>query len=116
MNKTPLAMTKVNSKANWVLHRYPVTKLLEIFALRELARRYSEVTDGKPMVTLNILSPGFCHSSLSRQMSGLMAVRMRIMKALFAYTSETGARTLVHGVTAGKETYGHFLSTCQIAE
>lgn len=93
-----------------------MTKLLEIFAVRELTQRYNEASRGKPTVTINMLSPGFCWSALGRSLTGIAAARVWVMRTVFARTTEQGGRTLVHGVTAGPETHGHYLSASRINE
>ncbi|KAL8645995.1 MAG: hypothetical protein Q9226_007053 [Calogaya cf. arnoldii] len=85
--------------------RYYVSKLLEVFYLRELV---SHTTNKS--VLLNLVNPGLCHSELAREGD----FRVRISKFFLARTAEVGSRNLVYATTAGKETYGKYISSCQI--
>jgi len=93
------------------LLRYNVSKLLQILIFRELSAR-TEDTD--PRVTINIINPGLCQSSLARNVRGLIWFRIALLKALIARTTEQGSRTLVHAATQGPETHGLYISDCYI--
>ena len=88
--------------------RYPVSKLLEVFAVRQIA---VERPANTYPVTVNSLNPGFCHSELAREAGGW---GIWAMKLLLARTTEAGSRTLVHAAGAGAETHGQYLSDCEI--
>jgi len=87
--------------------RYMDSKLLDAFAARELAKT-RPVDKG---VVINYLTPGWCHSELSREQQG---VGQRVAMRLLARTTEVGGRTLVHGALSGEETHGLFLMDCEI--
>ncbi|TKA49472.1 hypothetical protein B0A54_00138 [Friedmanniomyces endolithicus] len=123
------------SKAR-MMDRYNVSKLLEVFACREIARLHP-VSDMR--VTLNFLSkdpppthpprkpipsptpaehltnpycytdPGLCHSELQRDVPSYLRPLVNTFM-LLARTTEVGARTLVHAALAGPETHGKYLS------
>lgn len=86
--------------------RYNVSKLLEVFACREICAQHPQPYP----VTINFLNPGLCHSSLSRNAGSAL----EIMKFFLARTTEVGSRTLVHAATAGPETHGQYLSNAQV--
>ena len=88
--------------------RYPTSKLLGIYIVREMAAK--KPADTYP-VTINTPNPGLCQSELARD-SGL---QMSIMKFFLARTTEVGSRTLVHAAGAGAETHGGYLNMCQVA-
>lgn len=89
--------------------RYPVSKLLEVLACREMTRLHPV---SQLHVTTNFLNPGFCRSELARE---LRTWGFWLMTTLLARTTEVGSRTLVHaGVKAGEETHGHYLDNCKI--
>lgn len=93
--------------------RYNVSKLLEVFACRRIARKNPV---DRLHVTLNFLNPGLCYSELSREIqdSALGPVYRGLM-FLLARTTEVGSRTLVHaGITAGQDSHGEFLSDCSV--
>ncbi|KAK1091199.1 hypothetical protein LTR48_006789 [Friedmanniomyces endolithicus] len=103
----PSIFTALNdsSKAK-MMDRYNVSKLLEVFACREIARLHP-VSDMR--VTLNFLNPGLCHSELQRDVPSSFRPLVNIFM-LLARTTEVGARTLVHAALAGPETHGKYLS------
>jgi retinol dehydrogenase 12 len=89
--------------------RYPLTKLLDIFVARELAKLVPLV-NGRPAVIVNSLNPGLCHSELGREVGWWLAV----LKFVFARSTENGSRTLVDAALQGVESHGEYLSTCQV--
>jgi retinol dehydrogenase-12 len=94
--------------------RYNVSKLLEIFTVRHIARNHPV---SQLHVTLNTLTPGLCESELLRDNNMFLTTIGWFIKKLFARTTEVGSRTLVHaGVAAGEETHGKFMSTCSVLE
>lgn len=100
----------------YMANRYPTTKLLEVFMVRALASRMDSGPHADEPVILNCLNPGLCHSSLSREATGLRAVMFKILKFLLARTTEVGSRTLVAGAEAGKESHGQYMSNCEVVE
>ncbi|KAK6844457.1 short-chain dehydrogenase [Apiospora arundinis] len=90
--------------------RYPLSKLLVLYTVRELAKRCSAT--GKGDCIINTPNPSFCKSNLSHESADSRAFKM-FEKAL-ARSAEEGSRVLVHGLLAGKETSGQYLSNCQI--
>lgn len=88
--------------------RYALSKMIEIFAVREM-------TELRPReeypVTINMLNPGLCESDLVREGGNL---QMKMLKKALARTTEEGSRTLVHGASAGADTHSHYLSNCQV--
>ncbi|PHH92378.1 hypothetical protein CDD83_7660 [Cordyceps sp. RAO-2017] len=95
------------SKAN-MLNRYAVSKLLQIFAVREMASR----TDSPYPVTINCLNPGFCHSELAREAGWYLY----IMGILLARSTEVGSRTILAAAEAGPETHGKYMSESVVIE
>ncbi|MCJ1312732.1 hypothetical protein MMC25_006408 [Agyrium rufum] len=85
--------------------RYQVSKLLEVFYVREL------VQHTKKDVVINLINPGLCHTSLNR--SGGMG--FEVMKYLLgARSAEEGGRTLVAGIEAGEETHGEYMNVSKV--
>ncbi|KAI3401908.1 hypothetical protein diail_6467 [Diaporthe ilicicola] len=87
--------------------RYPVSKLLEVLVVRQLAPRLRGSG-----VTLNMLNPGLCHSELSRD-SGMA---LEVMKFFLARSTEVGSRTLVAAALVGEESHGKYMSDGVVAE
>ncbi|KAL9630614.1 MAG: hypothetical protein Q9164_006329, partial [Protoblastenia rupestris] len=73
---------------------YPVSKLLQLFAIRSIA---SAISTELPFIILNTVNPGLCYTDLTR-----------------SATAEEGSRTLVHAVSTGKESHGIFISMCSL--
>ena len=101
---------KDESKARMGFPRYCTSKLLECLYSRELAAQMSE--SGKPFVILNYINPGLCHSQLAPPQNFVGKIAM----AILARKTDVGARTLVAGVTAGKESHGQFMTNAKIHE
>jgi retinol dehydrogenase-12 len=94
--------------------RYNVSKLLEVFTVRHIARNHPV---SQLHVTVNTLNPGLCESELMREVNIFLKVVGWFFKKLVARTTEVGSRTLVHaGVAVGEETHGKFMSACQVLE
>lgn len=81
--------------------RYPLSKLLEVLLVQELAGRVR----GSEVV-INMINPGFCHSQLGRE-AGL---KFKLMKMVLARSTEVGSRTLVAGGAAGLESHGSYMT------
>lgn len=92
-------------------HRYPASKLLQVFAFREI---YPKLANKEPKVVLNMLNPGLCKTSLTRNATGVTKVQMAVFKGLLGRSAEMGSRTLVHAATAGPESHGCYMSDCDI--
>jgi NAD(P)-dependent dehydrogenase (short-subunit alcohol dehydrogenase family) len=92
--------------------RYPLSKLLVLYAVRELADRAK--ASGKGLFILNSPNPSYCVSNLTRESRG--SVGVKIGERLVARTTEEGSRTLYHGLFAGEESNGQFLTNCHVQE
>lgn len=90
--------------------RYQLSKLLQIFCVRELAARSK--ASGKSNVIIDCTNPGLCHSELSRE--GILI--LEIVKFLLARTTEHGSRSMVNAAASGQETHGTYLSDCRVSK
>lgn len=81
--------------------RYPVTKLLEVLIVQELAGRVR----GSDVI-INMLDPGLCHSALGREAGWGLGV----MKLVLGRSTEVGSRTLVIGASTGLESHGAYIN------
>ena len=97
-------------KAADMAGRYPLSKLLVLYAVRELAQR--SAASGKGSCIINTPNPSFCKSNLANESQG--SVGYRAMEKILARTSEEGSRVLVHGLLAGEETNGQYLANCLV--
>jgi retinol dehydrogenase-12 len=88
--------------------RYFVSKLLEIFVVREMASR----TGSSYPVTINCLNPGFCKSELAREAGWYLYIH----GLLLARSTEVGSRTILAAAEAGPETHGKYMSESLVIE
>jgi NAD(P)-dependent dehydrogenase (short-subunit alcohol dehydrogenase family) len=89
--------------------QYPISKLLEVFAIRSIAERYRASTYP---VTINAVNPGLCHSELGRDFP---TIAFWLIKIFLARSTEVGSRTLVHAASQGAESHGQYMSDCEIS-
>lgn len=87
--------------------RYPISKLLEVLTVRQLAPKLN----GSGVV-LNMLNPGLCHSELARD-AGMF---LTILKFFLARSTEVGSRTLVAAAIAGPESHGKYMTDGIVAD
>ncbi|KAI0556266.1 NAD(P)-binding protein [Xylaria curta] len=90
--------------------RYNLSKLLVIYAVREFAERSS--SSGKEPTIINTPNPSFCKSSLAKESQGTAG--FKLFESAMARSTEEGSRALVHGVLAGPETNGQYLTNCKV--
>jgi len=80
---------------------------------RELAERIAACSkDRRIQVVVNCVNPDWCATELSRYY-----YKGRIVGFFFSFigrTADAGSSKLVHGVTAGKETHGQYLSEFEV--
>ncbi|KAK7418098.1 hypothetical protein QQZ08_011385 [Neonectria magnoliae] len=89
--------------------RYGLSKLLEVFIIKQLAVLFPLSSSG---VIVNCVAPGLCQSDLHREVHHLLIAR--ILLRLFCRPTEVGSRTLVHGASAGPESHGQYVPDCKI--
>lgn len=94
-------------KSDDLSERYPVSKLLEVLAIRQIAPKL----EGSGVV-LNMLNPGLCHSELARD----AGFGLTVLKFFLARTTEVGSRTLVAAAVAGKASHGKYMSDGVVSE
>ncbi|KAJ9230632.1 hypothetical protein DTO169E5_8328 [Paecilomyces variotii] len=90
--------------------RYAVSKLLVLYAVRELAER---LRARKPLVIINTPNPSFCKSGL---MGNDVSFAERTAEKLLARSTEMGSRALVHGLSSGVESHGEYLTNCHVQQ
>jgi len=118
-SKTPLFDALNDEAKSSMQDRYPVSKLLGVFAVRSICaeRPASTGADSAPppphAVIVNLANPGFCHSSLSRDLDswGFWA-----MQAVLGRKTEVGSRCLVDAAFKGRASHGQFLYDCAVTE
>jgi len=97
--------------------RYAVSKLLQVFAVRELASvMIDQAKSTLPSVIVNCITPGACKSDFDRESTGFARIMGNLMVAMLARTTEEGSRTLVAGLAVGEDSHGGFMADCEIHE
>ena len=97
--------------------RYPISKLLLYYAVREIAVRSPLSTESNVVITC--LTPGYCVSTLLRPpLPWYHRAGNVIALSLLARSTEAGSRALVDGIRPdiGAEAHGRFLQNCRVAE
>ncbi|KAL6857357.1 hypothetical protein J3F83DRAFT_751378 [Trichoderma novae-zelandiae] len=89
--------------------RYPLSKLLVIYAVRETAERSKSSNKGR--FILNTPNPSWCKSDLGKEME---TAGYKMAEKLLARTAEEGSRTLVHGLLTDETSHGHYLTNCHV--
>lgn len=89
--------------------RYPLSKLLVLFAARAFADKLEK---GKgPLVVINTPNPSWCKSQLMRESN---SAGMSFGERMLARSTEEGSRALVHAILSGDESNGQYLDNCQV--
>lgn len=91
--------------------RYPVSKLLEVLVIREIAPALKGSN-----VIMSATNPGFCHSELTRNTGFPQNVGLFLMKMFLARTTEVGSRALVNAAAAGEESHGKYMHDSVVSE
>lgn len=89
--------------------RYPLSKLLVLFAVRELAKRLEERKGS--LIVVNTPNPSWCKSQLMRENESF---GQRLGERMMARSTEEGSRALVHGILSGKGSNGQYIDNCQV--
>lgn len=102
----------LDNKAKLRADRYPISKLLEVLAVRQLAPKLA----GSGVV-LNMLNPGLCHSELARD-AGMSprGIVLAVLKFLLARSTEMGSRTLVAAAAVGEESHGKYMTDGKVED
>lgn len=106
----------LNDKAKWKPlydNRYPVSKMFEHFAMREMASLKPVSETG---VIVNLVDPGLCKTELNHELSLFSRFQAWCLKVIMGRSPEEGSRTLIHGIAAGEESHGKYLTSCEIRE
>ncbi|KAH7024932.1 uncharacterized protein B0I36DRAFT_250774 [Microdochium trichocladiopsis] len=117
-SKTPIIDRLNDPEKADMAARYPLSKLLILYAVRELSSRSnsnsssSSSTTKSGNVILNTPNPSFCKSDLARESAGSKG--FQAFERVMARTAEEGSRTLVHGLLGGPETDGQYLADCRV--
>ncbi|KAF4976413.1 hypothetical protein FZEAL_6917 [Fusarium zealandicum] len=116
IDKTRGILGDVNDSSKWDIdgtNRYSLSKLLQVFAVRRLAQLAPVEKTG---IIINLIGPGLCSTGLVRYLNSPSKLLVGGMRLVLGRSAEWGSRTLIHGIAAGEESHGKFLSYCQVKE
>ena len=94
---------------------YYVSKLLEMYAVEELAKLTRDSPNGD-YVVINDVNPGMVVSEAMREWTGVKAHLLKVMRAVLFRSTEVGSRTLLNAVEGGKETHGQYMNDAKIGK
>ncbi|OJJ58926.1 hypothetical protein ASPSYDRAFT_45345 [Aspergillus sydowii CBS 593.65] len=97
--------------AEQLMATYPLSKLMDTFAVRELAAQLP-LDQGK--VVINAVCPGLCKTELVRNAPPPQKESILNLHAQFGRSAEDGSRTLLAGANLGEDSHGGFTSSCEI--
>ncbi|KAI8611495.1 NAD(P)-binding protein [Chytriomyces sp. MP71] len=89
-----------------VADRYNVSKLMQVFLAREMA--------GKMNVIVNCVNPGLCATNILRNQNDSQKSVVQFLVGIVGRTAEVGSRTLLHAISAPKDSHASYLSDCKI--
>jgi retinol dehydrogenase 12 len=78
--------------------------------VRELVSRLNSKSASPPPVTITMVNPGMCSTSIDRHVNPLFQAIMFIIRLILARSTEVGSRTLVYGACAGPASHGEMMS------
>ena len=97
-------------------YRYEVSKLVQLFLVRELAAQATNSDKGNSRVIVSSVNPGAVATNITRDPGVLLQTMVKVSQKLTCRTAAEGARTLVHAAEGAPETHGQYLDDCQIGE
>ncbi|KAI8610171.1 NAD(P)-binding protein [Chytriomyces sp. MP71] len=92
-----------------VADRYNVSKLMQVFLAREMAGKMNV-----DEVIVNCVNPGLCATNILRNQNDSQKSVVQFLVGIVGRTAEVGSRTLLHAISAPKDTHGSYLSDCKI--
>ena len=103
-------LDKVSEKAYFEpRNQYCMNKLLVMYIMQGLVEAEAQrQADGEVIITT--CCPNLCRTNLGREFGNLLKIQTYLFHQVFARSAEQGARTIVSGVTLGKEANNQFWS------
>ncbi|EPS43424.1 hypothetical protein H072_2670 [Dactylellina haptotyla CBS 200.50] len=100
-----------DKKISLNVDKYFMSKLLEVYFLRELAKWIDANYKGDVVVTG--VNPGLCHSELIRE-GVITNIIAGTFKWIMARTAEVGSRNYLWAATAGRKAHGQYVGSCEV--
>ncbi|KAK4069069.1 hypothetical protein Trihar35433_5648 [Trichoderma harzianum] len=114
----PNCIEALNKKENFgqAPIRYCTSKLLIIYAVREIAK-LALSSQNEPDVVVNYSCPGACKSDLAREADSMgKKVGLAVIQATICKTTEEGSRTIVFVTGLGAQSHGLWYHKDRMAE
>jgi NAD(P)-dependent dehydrogenase (short-subunit alcohol dehydrogenase family) len=93
--------------------RYGLTKLVEMYAVREFTERFAVEETG---VVVNMVCPGLCATGLARDAKMLTRAVHGGLRAALSRSAEEGSRAILNAIFTEEDTHGKHLSGCAVGE
>ena len=81
--------------------------------MRHLA---NELPLSKGGVIINVINPGLCETTLSRNAPQQFNDQLKQMRAVAGRTAECGSRTLLGGAVGSEGSHGAYMNDCEPAK
>jgi len=111
---SPHILTTYNTESRFstMTDHYFVSKLLNVFWIRELVTRLASTSENEGEVVINFFNPGGVKTGLHRDTKP-----MQIFDALTGRTAEEGGRLVIDAAfLKGRDTHGCYLSEAKVVE
>ena len=95
--------------------RYNTSKLLEMYAVEELAQLSNASGKGDDII-INDVNPGMVVSQAMREWTGFKAFLLKILQVTIMRSTEVGSRTIMNAAEGGKETHGQYMDDCKVGK
>ncbi|EWC45475.1 hypothetical protein DRE_00874 [Drechslerella stenobrocha 248] len=109
--RTPILKAMNDQSKSAGMDKYFTSKLFEVWIVRQLAKWVDRNMQGE--VIINCVNPGLCHSELNRE-KGFVGYTFELVKKVFARTAEVGSRNYWWAATAGRESHGQYVGSCEV--
>ena len=88
---------------------------MEMYAVQELAEGVTASAKTGKLI-INHVNPGWVVTEVMREWSGFKWLVFKFFRAIFARSTEVGARTLINAAEGRENTHGQYLDDCRIGE
>ncbi|KAL6890805.1 hypothetical protein GGI43DRAFT_425299 [Trichoderma evansii] len=106
-------LVKMDADTELGMKSYPASKMMEILAVREIAKLLPVARGG---VIINSINPGLCVTNLARNAPQEFKDRLKGMWDQAGRTAECGSRTLLGAAVGGQDSHGSYMDDCVPAD
>ncbi|KAL4905921.1 hypothetical protein BDW74DRAFT_152285 [Aspergillus multicolor] len=104
-----------SQQAGGATERYAVTKLLDIYIMKQIAALVPLDEDGEPRVVVNCVAPGFCKSDLLSREEGVPFV-IKVLQRVVGRSVAEGSKALLHAVSLVGESQGEWVEDLAVRD